>query len=228
MPLALFDLDDTLLDRTTAFRDWVRWLAGRHGLDPAVATAWFCGVDDDGALRLPQLAELARIRFELRATVPELVAAHDETIHRFFRLDESVATALRRLRADGWRIGIVTNGRLVQERVIVATGLHELVDGWAISAAEGVAKPDRSLFELAARRAGATLADAWMVGDSPDDDIVAANDLGLTSVWVHRNRAWPYGGDHPDHIVASVADAATLALDPDLFLPGDVGIPLLP
>ncbi|MCB0997275.1 MAG: HAD family hydrolase [Acidimicrobiales bacterium] len=209
MPLALFDLDNTLVDRTAAYREWARWFAQRHQLDPPTLMAWFLDTDADGTTALAQTLELARARFDLSASVAELVAAHDESIHRFYRLDDSVAAGLRRLRADGWRLAVVTNGRFAQERIIVATGLHRLVDGWAVSSTEGVAKPDRALFEIAALRAGARLDRAWMVGDSPGDDVVAAHHLGLTTAWIHRGRAWPLRDVHPDHTVTSVAAAIT-------------------
>jgi beta-phosphoglucomutase-like phosphatase (HAD superfamily) len=39
MPLAIFDLDNTLVDRMAAFRSWAEWFAGQHGLDPAHAVS---------------------------------------------------------------------------------------------------------------------------------------------------------------------------------------------
>ncbi|GIH64336.1 HAD family hydrolase [Microbispora siamensis] len=63
---------------------------------------------------------------------------------------------LARLRTAGWRVAIVTNGRADNQLgKIRRIGLDEVVDGWAVSEAEGVRKPDRGLFEIAATRAGA-------------------------------------------------------------------------
>ena len=45
MALALFDLDNTLVDRTLAFGRAVPWLAERYGLDPAVAVPFMIEAD---------------------------------------------------------------------------------------------------------------------------------------------------------------------------------------
>jgi HAD superfamily hydrolase (TIGR01549 family) len=77
------------------------------------------------------------------------------------------------LRSAGWMVGVVTNGPAdVQLATLTGSGIADLVDGWAISGAEGVGKPDGRLFEVAARRCGMALtAGDWMVGDSAVADI---------------------------------------------------------
>jgi putative hydrolase of the HAD superfamily len=86
----------------------------------------------------------------------------------------------------------VSNGTTAQQvRKISRAGLDARLDGWVISEEAGIRKPDPGIFEEAARRVGADLADAWMIGDSPTADIVGAHRCGLRSVWLSRGRTWP-------------------------------------
>ncbi|WP_184611045.1 HAD hydrolase-like protein [Sphaerisporangium krabiense] len=53
--------------------------------------------------------------------------------------------------------------------------------------AEGVRKPDVSLFETAAHRCGASLRNGgWMVGDNPIKDIIGGRTAGLSTMWVNH------------------------------------------
>jgi FMN phosphatase YigB (HAD superfamily) len=126
-----------------------------------------------------------------------------------YRLDPAVATALAGLRADGWKLGVVTNGPLGQADKITGTGLDRLVDGWAVSGEIGVRKPDRRIFEVAAERCGAALESGWMVGDSGPADMAGARNAGLRSVWLHRGRQWS-DGDPPDHVADDLLSAIDL------------------
>jgi phosphoglycolate phosphatase-like HAD superfamily hydrolase len=47
VPLAIFDLDNTLVDRAGAFRRWAVEFVARHGLDPA-ERRWLVAADEDG------------------------------------------------------------------------------------------------------------------------------------------------------------------------------------
>lgn len=79
----------------------------------------------------------------------------------------------------------MTNGdAAVQAAKIAAAGLDPLVDGICISGAEGVAKPHREIFDLAALRCGADLVGGWMIGDNPLADVQGAHQAGLNSVWI--------------------------------------------
>ena len=62
MPLVLFDLDNTLLDREAAYARWARGFCDANGL-PDDAHAWLVTDDDDGtddaraALRAPSTTD---------------------------------------------------------------------------------------------------------------------------------------------------------------------------
>ncbi len=54
------------------------------------------------------------------------------------------------------------------------------------SAEEGVAKPDKRIFEIALDKANCEPQAAVMIGDRVDNDIVPAKALGMKTIWVKQ------------------------------------------
>ena len=182
MPLALFDLDGTLIDQAHAAVLWAGEFGVQRALTPEqinwVADALserrskelvFHGIVD----RLGLDEDSLRIWNDYRRRMPELVTCSGE-----------VMAALSALRTAGWTIGIVTNGEIDnQEGKILRTGLSAAADGWVISAEAGVRKPDPAIFALAAQRLGVPLR-GWMIGDGLESDIAGGAAAGLRTVWI--------------------------------------------
>ncbi|MGF6821422.1 HAD superfamily hydrolase (TIGR01549 family) [Microbacterium sp. ZKA21] len=182
MPLALFDLDGTLIDQASAASQWAAEFGSMHSL----TTDQISGVAAKLAQRRSKeqaFREIAdelgldddplRIWADYRRRMPELVTCTDD-----------VLDSLSALRAAGWTIGIVTNGEVDnQEGKVLRTGLAEAVDGWVISAEAGVRKPDPAIFALAARRLGVPLR-GWMVGDGHESDVAGGAAAGLRTAWI--------------------------------------------
>ena len=82
------------------------------------------------------------------------------------------------------------------------------------SAEEGVAKPDLRIFKAALSRAACKPEEAVMVGDRIDNDIIPANKIGMTTVWIRQG----FGGyaelktveEQPDYIVNTLAEITEL------------------
>ncbi|NUW37359.1 HAD family hydrolase [Nonomuraea sp. SMC257] len=207
--LVLFDLDNTLVDRLDAFRRWVTEFTDRRGLGDGAAE-WMVRLDDDGSLPMDVFFGRVRERFSLPEPVEELWAEYRSELPRLVVCREPVLRALEGLRDAGWRIGVVTNGMEDNQLgKIRRSGLAERVDGWAISGAEGVRKPDARLFEIAAERCGFGLGGGgWVVGDDPVNDVVGGRAAGMRTVWVDRGvAAWPADVEAPGHVVADVEAA---------------------
>ncbi|MCP4968660.1 MAG: HAD family hydrolase [bacterium] len=115
---------------------------------------------------------------------------------------------LKAMRSRDWTLALVTNGSSGQQHAkIDALGFRDLVDAVCVSGDLGVEKPSPEIFELAAEQASASLAGAWMVGDSPANDVNGGLSLGLKTAWVSRGRGWP--NDLPPPTV-SIGSRATL------------------
>jgi FMN phosphatase YigB (HAD superfamily) len=216
-PLALFDLDDTLIDRRAAFNAWAEEFAVAHGLDEAALTFLvFADAHHTG----PMGAFFTTIcqEFQLSEPPDQVWAHYRRRMPQLARCRPEDLDALRRLRAAGWRIGIVTNGMTDNQLgKIQNTGLGGLVDAWAISDDVGIRKPDPTIFHLAARRCGADPDHGgWMIGDNLVLDITGGHAAGFRTIWLQPRRrpqsGWSFTGPAPDVIVDSAAEATEALL----------------
>jgi HAD superfamily hydrolase (TIGR01509 family) len=213
MPLAIFDLDNTLIDRAGLFERWAADFVAGCGLDPAEAS-WLIAADGDGFAPREEFVAALRDRYRLDGSVEALLARLRVDLVALVRPDPAAQALLQRLRGNGWIIAIATNGNTDQQWAKIRQAeLADLVDAVAVSAEVGVAKPDRRMFEAAAQRCGARLADGgWMVGDCADRDIAGAQAVGLRTVWLRRGRPWDPTATAPDAIVDQVHEVATVLL----------------
>jgi putative hydrolase of the HAD superfamily len=214
VPLALFDLDNTLADRATAFDKWTKIFVTRFALDPDAAT-WLLSIDGDGVTPRPVLLRGAIEEFGLDATVDELVEWYGQSYIACFERESQSIDAVLALQKAGWKVGVVTNGPTEQQMAkLRQTELEDVVDAIVVSEAFGVSKPDAAIFREAARRCGGELS-GWMIGDSASADISGAARCGLHTIWMNRGREWALTGTSPDVIVTSIAAAAAFLLSPD-------------
>ena len=209
-PLVLFDLDNTLLDRETAYRRWATEFASARGLPPG-AVDRLVDLDGDGFTSRTDLFTQVRASYSLGDSVEGLIEEYHRDYPTHFTFPDGSRSGLRALRAAGWRVGIVTNGFSFQQRKLDAVGLVDEVDGVCISDLVDAWKPDPAIFEEAARRCGAGL-HGWMVGDSGAADIRGGQGVGLRTVWMARGRTWDLGDPRPDVSVDTVAGAVEVIL----------------
>ena len=208
--LALFDLDNTLVDRSDAFRRWAVDFADAHDAenDRDVAVAWLVERDGDGYVSRTDFWTAVREHYGLAAPVPDLVAQYTVRYPGYVTVEPGVKDAVTRLRVAGWRIAVVTNGRDEAQRAkVTRSGLDAHVDATIVSEGIGIAKPDPRIFALAAETVGASLKGGWMVGDHAENDIVGGAEVGLRTVWIRRGRDWPDGLTLPDMIVDDIPAA---------------------
>ena len=215
-PLALFDLDDTLVDRHAAFHAWAEEFATAHRLDDAALTfllmadAHHRGPMDSYFATVCETFDLAEPPDQLwrqyRARMPELASCRAEDLN-----------ALRHLRRTGWRIGIVTNGMTDNQLAKIRnTGLADIAEAWAISDEVGIRKPDPEIFRLVAGRCAANPDNGgWMIGDDLILDIAGGHAAGLRTIWLQPQRrpeSWSFIGPEPNFTVDSVAEAVEVLL----------------
>lgn len=210
--LVLFDLDNTLIDRAAGFRAWCHRFLSERQLDPAAIT-WLDSIDDDGVKSRDTFFAEICARWEFQETADQLAQDYRALFPWLIPPPASdTFEALRRLRDDGWRVGIVTNGSPAQEKRITSSGLASLVDGWVVSGVVGARKPDPAIFLAAAEKCGASLKGGWMVGDRAEADVAGAIACGLSSVWISRGTAWKEPSFRPDVVSASVGEAVSAIL----------------
>ena len=187
----LFDVDGTLYKRDTALRAFLTAqyekrvdLLGALPLQAFIDK--FVAYDANGSVRRDVV--YPRILSEIGGDVsaaPVLVADYVDGYNAYCRAPDDLFPTLERLRADGLRLGIVTNGQVpIQEHTIAGLGLTHAFDAILISDAEGIRKPDPEIFRRALARLGVAAAEAAYVGDNPEADIAGARSAGMRTIWV--------------------------------------------
>ncbi|MCU1642018.1 MAG: family hydrolase [Nocardia sp.] len=206
--LALFDLDDTLIDLSGAYSWWAAEFAERHRLR-ADSISWLNTAPKVFPGPKDRLLAQAKAQFGLSESVSELWNQYRRRIPELAQARPGVLDGLARLRRDGWMVGIVTNGALDNQLgKIRRTGIAEHVDGYVISGEVGLRKPDPQIFRLAARQAGAETAEGgWMIGDDPILDIRGGRSTGMSTCWVSHGREWTGGVLGPDASAQDTCDA---------------------
>jgi putative hydrolase of the HAD superfamily len=194
----LFDLDETLFDRTTSLVAFLAYQNGRFAdrLGEVTFEVWrdrFLALDARGYVHksLVYLALLAEFSGDLTA-VDALLDDYREHCCEHARGSPGMAATLMTLRSYGLRLGIVTNGETeFQTRHVDALGLTALVDAVLISEAEGLRKPDAALFRRAADRLHVALPECLFVGDNPAVDVLGAHAAGMRTAWFRCGAVWP-------------------------------------
>ncbi|THA47476.1 HAD family hydrolase [Streptomyces sp. A1136] len=210
MTTALFDLDNTLIDRQEAVANWARTFAADHGFDPAAEAQV---ADALGERAYP--ATFVRLRDELGLAEPAAQLWNDyvQGIAANAKVRPNAIEGIEQLRATGWKVGILTNGAGdIQRAKLAAAGLADVVDAIAISEEIGARKPDLAAFHTALALCGSAQgAKAWMVGDNPQGDIGGAHQAGLRTIWL-RGRTWPQHLAAAHHSVDTVTEAIEILL----------------
>jgi putative hydrolase of the HAD superfamily len=198
----LFDAGNTLVHLDHAC---VAQLAG-HGLDEAAVWRGDRAVRTDAVL-LSRLAGghleswLTYMEFTLEAAglSPDLVKdAATRVFHAHLernlwrRVPPDVEPTLRRLRAAGYAVGVISNAEGTVAELLRDVGLGSLLDFIIDSHVVGLEKPDPRIFALALQRTGSAPARTLYVGDVYAVDVVGARAAGLDaalldSFGVHRD-----------------------------------------
>ncbi|MER8231721.1 HAD family hydrolase [Streptomyces sp. NPDC094049] len=204
--LALFDLDNTLIDRQASLQRWARDFIAARGLPEVRARVI---TEALGARAHPADFVGIKATLGLHDSADFLWAEYVVGMAQRARCRVGVHDGLRAMRTDGWTLGIATNGAPdIQHAKLEGAGLAELVDGFCASGEVGKRKPERAVFEEAARRCGASLMDGgWMVGDNPDTDVEGGRAAGLHTLWVSADQQWPEGCHRPDVTVPDALEA---------------------
>jgi putative hydrolase of the HAD superfamily len=223
----LFDLDDTLHDDTAAFRNAAEEvadeIAAEHGIDALALKAAYVAEAEGFWHRLTaeQLnVKLKRLREEFWGRALEHVGIDDSLLaqrsaerynryrKKYFELFPGALDVLRALRADGLKLGIVTNGFSETHREKISLlRIGELFDAVFIADEVGMIKPDPLLFAHACMTLGCAPANGAMVGDRYDRDIRGALSAGLYTVWLNvRGEPVPIGAPSPNAICSSISE----------------------
>jgi putative hydrolase of the HAD superfamily len=133
---------------------------------------------------------------------------------------------LRRLRAMGYRVGVLSDCTVELAECWTSLPLARLVDAVVLSCLEGRRKPDPKLFAAAASRLGVAPRECLYVGDGGGGELTGASAAGMTAVMLRAgdwaaNAAYSREDDWAGPAVSSLAQVPVVAADPSLIIEGD-------
>jgi HAD superfamily hydrolase (TIGR01509 family) len=170
------------------------------------------GADRDRATAyLETLFTLAGVPPERLGEVRTCLAALHRERHLWCATAAGTGASLERLRAAGFRLGVVSNSDGRVEAALRAAGLRDCFDVVLDSALFGAEKPDPAIFRAALEALRVAPDEALYVGDLYEVDVVGARAAGMEAILLLPETAAAPAG------VRRIASLAALA---DQLLPG--------
>ena len=117
--------------------------------------------------------------------------------------DETLST-LTALRAQGYRLGVISNFDSRLPAITGSLGISALCDAIIFSTGAGAAKPDRAIFHLALTALDVPRTGALHVGDSQTADVDGARGAGLSAVLLDRSRAHADRDATPARVISTL------------------------
>jgi putative hydrolase of the HAD superfamily len=211
----IFDLDDTLYPRERFIRSGFAAVANdlqrRHGVPAGLVFKILSRSFTQGATGREFQVVCAELNLSTKE-VPQMVRvfrAHKPNLWLPYESSET----LKKLRHDGWKLAILTNGLpAVQAAKVNALALAPMVD--AVVYAEAIVnggKPNAAAFEAVLDRLDLPAERCVMVGDNPACDIDGARLAGLRTMRLARPEVAVTPGADADLVISNIADVPRLA-----------------
>jgi putative hydrolase of the HAD superfamily len=207
----IFDLDDTLYPRRrfvrSGFAAVAQFVERQFGIAASVVLMTLLKAQGSQRIELQALCEAFNLP---QGAIPRLVQVFRSHRPALWLFHDAEAT-LRELRANGWRLAILTNGLpQVQTIKIDALGLRSLVDHVVFAAehADG-GKPHPAAFREVLARLALPADRCVMVGDDVECDVRGAHGMGMPAIRILRDVTISPG--EGDATVAFLADVPAIA-----------------
>ena len=187
----IFDLDDTIYSEKEYVRSGFKAIAAYLGKEEYTTRLW--QLFEEGSPAIDKLLiEIGREEEKRRAL--DLYRNHKPTIHVY----DGVIELITDLKAQGYKIGIITDGRPEGQRnKIKALGLDAIVDDIIITDELGgiqFRKPCDIAFRIMQTKWKLPASQIVYIGDNTDKDFQAPKQLGMRSIWFkNKNGLHPYG-----------------------------------
>jgi putative hydrolase of the HAD superfamily len=200
----VFDLDDTLYDRTQPLKNAFLALESTKHIDfdlfqkafqinSEIAFNQFkqnsCSLKESHIYRIKETLN----HFGMQ--IPDETALNFQSLYednqQYIKLDPYIKDILELLQARKIRKYIITNGPGNHQRKKIQTlGLDQYFEPNQIivSGEVGIAKPTPAIFELAENNFDLDKRNTWYVGDSYENDVIGANRVGWHTIWYNKDR----------------------------------------
>lgn len=167
-----FDIGSTLVDESAAYEDRLKKTA--ESANVTYKYVYETALDFYKQNKKGDLETMKLLNVETPEWKKECEILYDDAEDCLKKLSEK------------YKIGIIANQSFGTKKRLENFGLSKYIEFVVASAEEGVAKPDKKIFEIALSRANCEPERAVMIGDRIDNDIVPAKKIGMKTVWIKR------------------------------------------
>lgn len=192
----LFDLDGTLLNRDESLK---RFLSNQYerlkkyvGNVPKVQyIARFIELDERGYVWKDKVYRQLTQEFNIsRITWEELLRDYTDNFKFSCIPFDHLIQTLEELKRVNVSLGMITNGYgQFQMDNIKALGIEQYFDAILVSEWEGIKKPNPEIFQRALRKLNVSPEQSVFVGDHPENDIKASQNIGMKGIW-KKDHQW--------------------------------------
>ncbi|MGN1195274.1 MAG: HAD family hydrolase [Acutalibacteraceae bacterium] len=185
-----FDFDDTLQSRKGAYRLYCEDFLTKYFPDISKEERekkldemeeHVDGGYKDREVYFPEMIELWK--WENHPPLQELYDSFNYDFGKHVVMLDGAVDVLKQIKERGYILGAVTNGVSSLQNIKLDTaGIRSLFDVVVVSGDIGIYKPDRRIFDEAARRAGVENSKVLFVGDHPINDIKGALGAGMKAI----------------------------------------------
>jgi putative hydrolase of the HAD superfamily len=194
----IFDLDNTILDRTSTFRSFTHSFINNYLAHLAMTQHIFdliIDLDQDGYKDKQELfSELIELlSWQEKPQLSELMAFYNTEYVKSAVLMNDAREVVQYARKK-YKTGLITNGKtLIQYGKIDQLGIRNEFDLIIVSEEAGMKKPDRRIFEMACEQLELKPEHCIYIGDHPANDIEGAAKVGMETIWMKVNQPWKEG-----------------------------------
>lgn len=212
----IFDLDNTIVDRTRTFRGFVKTFIDTyfgHLEETQTLFDRIIDLDQDGYKNKKQLFSelLDELQWKEKPRIEELLDFYATHYVENAVLMDQAREVLGDLRKK-YKTGLITNGlTAIQYGKIDHLGIRNEFDLILVSEEAGVKKPDPRIFQMALDHFGFLPQECIYIGDHPVNDIEGAARVGMKTIWMKVNQPWREGlSASPMHTIKEINELIDL------------------
>lgn len=210
----IFDLDNTLINRKLAFKQFSNRLIENYIIyldssEKNEIAQYIIEADNDGYRSKKELYQelLNNLKWKKETTLQELLEYWFSEFFKCTVLMDGAMEVIQFLRSQGLKLGLITNGSVhSQNSKIDYAGIRGFFDTIVVSDEVQVKKPDKRIFEITLERLGVKPETSFYIGDHPLNDIKGAREAGLRTVWLEGFREWDVVGSQPHYTIRELRE----------------------
>jgi putative hydrolase of the HAD superfamily len=188
----IFDLDDTLLNRSKTFSLYCEYLIDdifknkiSHN-EKENALLMLRDMDRNGYENRTVFYNKVINTWNLEYTAEELENDWIEQFDKYSVPEDKLIETLEYLYGK-YKLGIITNGSsYIQNKKINKPGIRKYFKEIIISNEAGIRKPEKAIFILCCNRLNVKPSEALYIGDNYEIDIIGATEAGLNAIWINK------------------------------------------